>query len=597
MPVKYIRITRRIFGMLSVRFREGAIMIALLGLYAALEGFGIGLLLPVLQLLEGGGDALPTGGVWPYITRFGEVMGIPITLGSLLGMAFAPILLRQVVYYVMTWNDAVIQNRAVERLMVRMFRALAVSELSFIESHDQGSLIAAVIGQVSRCGTALIQYIRLLSVVLIIAVYAAILAALSLPLSIIAVLAMAVVSVMVRRILTTSRTFGKEVTKASVAVTSAVRERLASLRLVKMRAQEDAESDAVGALAASLRRAGTKIALSAARVEVIVDPALMLAVFVIIYVGVSVFDLTLSSLGLFMFVLLRLNAKARELNTGRQALAATMPSFDYVESMLDAAEAVPTPPGGDVVFEGLRDAIRFDNVWFSYGSDDTNVLEGVTLQIPRGSLTAIVGRSGAGKSTLVDMIPLLRRPQSGSITFDGVPAEEYELASLRRRIGFLTQEPILFNDTIEANLTYGLGADVGEAEIRRALEDSYCAEFVDVLPEGTKTRIGDRGVRFSGGQRQRLALARVLLQDPSILILDEPTSALDSESEAYIQKAFERIAAERTVIVIAHRLSTVEKAAQIVVLSHGRIAERGTHEELIEADGEYRRLFDQQIRA
>ncbi|MDZ4179524.1 MAG: ATP-binding cassette domain-containing protein, partial [Coriobacteriia bacterium] len=204
---------------------------------------------------------------------------------------------------------------------------------------------------------------------------------------------------------------------------------------------------------------------------------------------------------------------------------------------------------------------------------------------------------GAGKSTLVDMIPLLRRPTSGAIRFDGIPAGDYDLASLRTRIGFLTQEPILFNDTIEANLTYGLGGDVSDERIRRALEDSYCAEFVDTLECGLATALGDRGVRFSGGQRQRLALARVLLQDPDILILDEPTSALDSESEAYIQKAFERIAEERTVIVIAHRLSTVEKADQIVVLADGRVAEIGTHHELLENDGQYRRLFDQQIRA
>jgi len=584
--------------MLSLRMCEGALMVFLLGAYAALEGFGIGLLLPVLEYLESGGREIPTGSVWPYLTAASDALGIPITLGTLLALAFAPILMRQGVFYLYTWYNAVVQNRAVERLMVRAFKAVAHAEMGFIDSRDQGKLIGFITVQIIRCGQALIHYLKLLGAVAIIVVYALLLAFLSWQLAIIAVIAMAGVSVAVRRILVRSRAYGKDVTDSSVAISSAVREKLGALRLVKMRAREDDEAKHVGTLAATLRRANTKIAVAGARIEIIVDPALMLAVFVIIYVGVVGFGMTLASLGLFMFILLRLNTKARDVNVGRQQLASLMPSFDYVETTLAEAESRPTPTGGSCQFTGLREAIEFDDVWFTYENGGTEVLRGVSLTIPKGSMTAIVGRSGAGKSTLVDMIPLLHRPTSGRILFDGIPAEEFDLASLRIRVGFLTQEPMLLNDTIEMNLTYGLDDFASPERVRSALEDSYCAEFVDELPDGLRTRIGDRGVRFSGGQRQRLALARVLLQDPDILILDEPTSSLDSESEAYIQKAFERIAEERTVIVIAHRLSTVERADQIVVLHEGRIVETGTHTELLEhPDGHYRRLFDMQIRA
>lgn len=596
--MKYVRITKRIFGMLSLRMREGALLVFLLALYATLEGFGIGLLLPVLEYLESGGEQIPTGSVWPYLTKASEVLGIPINLGTLLALAFLPILLRQGVYYLNTWYTAMVQNRAIERLMVRAFAAIAHSELSFIDSQDQGKLLGFATGQVTRCGGALIQYLKLLTSVVIIAVYVVLLTLLSWPLAIIAVLAMGVVSAAVRRILISTRAHGKEVTQASVALTSAVRERMAALRLVKMRAREDDEARRIGVLADVLRTANTKIAVAAARVEIIVDPALMLAVFVIIWVGVTAFGMTLSSLALFMFILLRLNAKAKEVNLGRQALASTMPSFDYVEETLAAAEGAPTPRGGDIEFTGLRDAIEFEDVWFTYKSQDGEVLKGVDLRIPKRSTTAIVGRSGAGKSTLADIIPLLRRPTSGQLLLDGVPAQKYELSSLRRHIGFLTQEPILFNDTIYHNLVYGLDHEPSSEEVRAALDGSYSAEFVDLLPAGLETQLGDRGVRFSGGQRQRLALARVLLQNPDILILDEPTSALDSESEQYIQRAFNEVAKERTVIVIAHRLATVENADQIVVLVDGKIVERGTHAELIErADGAYRRLFDMQIHA
>lgn len=596
--MKYVRITRRIFGMLSVSMREGLLMVLLLGVYAALEGFGIGLLLPVLQYLETGGQTIPTGSVWPYLTAASDALGIPINLGTLLLVAFVPILLRQLVFYVNTWYTASVQNRSIERLMVRAFRAVAHSELSFIDTQDQGRLLGFVTGQIMRCGQSIVIYIRLLSAIAIIAVYAVLLGILSLPLATIAVVAMALVSLGVRRILVSSRAYGKDVTEASVSMTSAVRERLAALRLVKMRHQEDIETESIGALAQTLRNASIKIAVAAARVEVIVDPALMLAVFIVIYVGVTSFGMTLSSLGLFMFILLRLNTKAKEVNLGRQSLASIMPAFDYVEEMLRQSEAVPTPRGGDRVFGGLKDAIVFEDVWFTYKAESEDVLKGVSLEIPRGSVTALVGRSGAGKSTLVDIIPLLRRPTSGRILFDGVPAEEFELSSLRTHVGFLTQEPILFNDTIYNNLVYGLPETPSMSRIEAALEESYCTEFVSPLPEGLETQLGDRGVRFSGGQKQRLSLARVLLQDPDILILDEPTSALDSESEQYIQRAFERVAEERTVIVIAHRLATVETASQIVVLSEGQIVERGTHQELLERpEGAYRRLFDMQIHA
>lgn len=596
--MKYIHITSRLFKMLGVRVREGALLISLLLLYAVFEGFGIGLLLPVLQYIESGGSAVPRGGVWSTLAVISAAFGMRLNLGTLLAAAFVPILLRQGVYYVSNWYSAVVQNRAIEKLTVRMFSAIADASVSYVDSQDQGSLIGLVAGQTARCGLALVQFIKLLSAAAIIVVYVALLMALSWQLAMITVVATVLVSWGIRRILVASRQYGAEVTNASVNLTSALRERFGALRLVKMRAREHEEVREVGGLARSLRVANTRIAVASARVEVIVDPALMLAVFIVVFVGVTNYGLTLASLGLFMFILLRLTTKAKELNVGRQALASLLPAFDCVEQALGEAERNATPRGGERPYEGLRDAIRFEDVSFSYGEGRGTALQGVTIVIPKGSMTAIVGRSGAGKSTLVDMIPLLRAPDSGRVMFDGVPAQEFDLASLRRRIGFLTQEPILFNDTIRYNLVYGLDPIPDDARIEQALRASYCFEFVSELPEGLETNLGDRGVRFSGGQRQRLALARVLLQDPDILILDEPTSALDSQSEHYIQQALEGLRGTITLVIIAHRLATVESADQTIVLSDGMVVETGTHASLkADSDGWYSRLFDMQLRA
>jgi len=310
--VKYVRIMKRILRMLDIRIREGAFMVVTLMAYAALEGFGIGLLLPVLQYLESGGRALPSGTVWVYLTRFSNALGIPLNLGTLLLIAFVPILLRQGVYYLNTWYTAHVQNRATERLTIRMFRAIANARLSYIESQDQGALLGVVTGQITRCGQALIQYLKIVSAGGVIVVYAALLAIISWQLALITLVAMGCVSWAVRRILVSSRRQGAEVSRASVALTSAVRERLSAIRLMKMRAREEAESQEIGRLARALLTANTKIASASARVEIIVDPALMLAVLVVIYVGMTYYHLTLASLGLFMFILLRMNAKPKK---------------------------------------------------------------------------------------------------------------------------------------------------------------------------------------------------------------------------------------------------------------------------------------------
>jgi ABC-type multidrug transport system fused ATPase/permease subunit len=261
---------------------------------------------------------------------------------------------------------------------------------------------------------------------------------------------------------------------------------------------------------------------------------------------------------------------------------------------------------GPVTFTGLKNHLVLDNVAFDYPQSHTldgavldlatPVLRGVTIDIPAGSFTALVGRSGGGKSTLVELLPRLRDVTDGRITFDGVDIRQFDVGSLRKGIGYLTQDPMLFNETIRENLVYGLDVEPSEEQIRGAVEQAF-AEFVYDLPRGLETKLGDRGVRFSGGERQRIALARVLLEDTSVLILDEPTSALDSESETYIQKALAKLHGHKTIITVAHRLATVIQADQLLVIEDGRIIERGTHEELIAHEGAYHKLFESQLLA
>ncbi|MBI5137010.1 MAG: ABC transporter ATP-binding protein [Nitrospirae bacterium] len=275
----------------------------------------------------------------------------------------------------------------------------------------------------------------------------------------------------------------------------------------------------------------------------------------------------------------------------QQALAAARRVFEVLDMPREGQD------GGARVLDGVRESVVFDGVSFAYAGEDGGAVRGVSLTAGVGDVVALVGPSGAGKSTLVNLIPRFLEPAEGVIRIDGVDSREFSLPSLRARIGIVGQDPVLFDATIGENIAYGAGgAEVSAEAIADAAAKAHAHDFISALPNGYDTRVGERGVMLSGGQRQRIAIARAILKDAPILILDEATSALDSESERHVQEALNGLMARRTTFVIAHRLSTVRHATQILVLDGGRVAERGTHDELLALDGLYRKLHDIQLK-
>ena len=266
------------------------------------------------------------------------------------------------------------------------------------------------------------------------------------------------------------------------------------------------------------------------------------------------------------------------------------------ESIFAQLDEAPERDHGTLEVTRVSGRLEVNNLSFTYANSDQRVLDNVSFSIEPGQMVALVGRSGSGKSTLANLIPRFYHHDTGQILIDGADVENYTLRNLRRHIALVTQQVVLFNDTIANNIAYGDLADAPRADIEKAAKAAFATEFIERLPAGFDTLVGENGVLLSGGQRQRLAIARAILKDAPILILDEATSALDSESERYIQRALDSVMADRTTLVIAHRLSTIEKADVIMVMDQGRVVERGSHKELLASNGHYARLHAMQFR-
>ena len=292
----------------------------------------------------------------------------------------------------------------------------------------------------------------------------------------------------------------------------------------------------------------------------------------------------------FLTAIFMIYTPARRLVGANNSLQQASAPLDRIDRLLEEK----TEPDGTIALEGFHQGIAFDHVSFRYQGTDDDALEDITLTVKKGEIIALVGRSGAGKTTFVDLIPRFYALGGGKICIDGVDIAGVTLKSLRSLIGIVTQDVILFNDTVRANIAYG-DAGASEEDIVNAAKAAYAHEFILQLPHGYDTVVGERGVRLSGGQKQRLSIARAILKNPPILILDEATSSLDTASEIMVQRALENLMNDRTAFVIAHRLSTVRRATRIIVMDKGKIVEAGTHEELLAFDGIYRKLHSLQF--
>jgi subfamily B ATP-binding cassette protein MsbA len=505
--------------------------------------------------------------------------------------------IKGVAEYLSTYWMAYIGEAAIMRLREELYGHLLAQSASFFERHRTNYLVSRLISSAASIQAAVTHTLRdalregfSLIVFLVLAFYV------NWRLTLGSLIIAPPIVLLTLKFGSSLRRLARETFEGSKRLTDTAQEALANHNIVKAYRGEERERGRFTAVAERIKRAQLRSASISGMSPPIIELIGMLFVVVLIFFGEREIRLGRNDTAqffTFVFLLVRSYDPMRKLSRLQNSFEQALAGAQHVWEIMDEHAEISEKPNA-IGLAPLQRQIEFRHVDFNYAEEGRPILRDINLTVPAGKMVALVGESGGGKSTLTKLLPRFHDPVSGEVLWDSTNLRDAKLASLRRQIALVTQETVLFNDTVRYNITYGR-PDATDGEMEDAARTAFAHEFILQLPRGYDTVIGERGIFLSGGQRQRLAIARAVLTDAPVLIFDEATSALDAESEQLVQRAISNLVRNRTTIVIAHRLSTIRRADAIVVIEAGQITEQGTHAELLARGGQYQRLYELQF--
>lgn len=549
-----------------------------------LDGIGLLLLIPVISMSGVVNLGLESSSI---ASVFGFLQEIPFTIGLplILCVYIMIVIFHHLVDRTIMVRNAMIQNGFLRHIRIETYSAVIHSNWNFFIKTRKSDLINLLLTEIAKTSGGTQAFLQFMSALIFTVIQIGVALWLSVEITTFVLVSGAFVVFLNRKFLKKSLALGNRNFELGRTFLAGITDQINGIKDIKSNTLEESRMEWFESITQSMEREQveyTKLKMTS-KLYYKIASAILMAVF--IYLAFQLFHAQAGQLMLIIIIFSRLWPRVAGIQGSLEQLATTLPSFKAVKSLqlecLKSAEFDNNPNQVNKPIQ-IYKGIECRNVYFRYNtSRSTYALNNINFFIPANQMTAFVGRSGAGKSTLIDLIMGLNQAEKGEVLIDGTPLTRDNIQSLRRAIGYVPQDPFLFNATIRENLLLVV-PEASEEQLWEALDFACAAEFVKKLPKGLDSFIGDRGIKLSGGERQRLVLARAILRNPSILVLDEATSALDTESEARIQEALERLKGKMTILVIAHRLSTIRNADQVVVLDQGEIIQQGGFKQLSE---------------
>lgn len=567
-----------------------SILVIALGLIAAaLEGVGMTFILPIIELVQADDPTAEADGLMAMFVTAYQMLGVPFTLGFVVAGVSAVMAVRFSVSFVVGWFRSALETYYIRDLQLQAFDNALGARVEYYDEEGSDDILNAIITQTYYAGHVIERVIRFIEHLFLSFVYLTVAFVFAPLLTVFTVVVLGGFTFLMRSVIEPGYKLGDQVADANERRQEAAQAGTQGTRDIRIFGLADELYTDFAEAVEQYSHSRISLRRNEAAIENFYNLAVAVSVFVLIFLALTYADLSLGALGVFLFSMFQLGPKVSHVQQLYYQIENDLPHLVRTQQFIEEVKHRQEPTDATREVPAEIDHIEFDDLWFSYDGEE-DVLCGISFEVQKGEFIAFVGPSGAGKSTIASLIARMYPYVHGDIRANGVPVDEMAIGEWRDRLSIVRQDPYIFDDTLEYNLTIG-NRDATRAELELVCEIAKVDEFLDNLPDGFDTLLGDNGVRLSGGQKQRVSLARALLEDADVLILDEATSDLDSNLEKDVQRAIESMDREYAIIAIAHRLSTVKNADQIYTVENGMILESGVHDDLVDRNGKYAELY------